>query len=203
MSEHDADDPLIVVPWRGGAEARVSRGAYEWIANNVPEAATAESRAALYELGAKLCALLRAGDHAIETEGTRRVAREKASTAVVAAWDALMAAMAVHPTYRGDQIAACERLGVDMAEAEKYAIALRIVIDGYRRRPSVRRGESGARGQHPGTRRAWLAGVAVEIQRALNVTTNRAAAITAGMAHLLGVRASADSIRLAMGARRL
>ena len=40
-----------------------------------------------------------------------------------------MAAMAVHPTYRGDQVTACERLGVDMAEAEKHAIALRAVID--------------------------------------------------------------------------
>jgi hypothetical protein len=194
---------MIEVPWRGGARARVEHRPYQWIVENVPEAAAAESRATLYELGAKLGALLRAGDHAIETERTRRVARGKASTAVVVAWDALMAAMDAHPTYRGDQIAACERLGVDMAEAEKYAIALRAVIDGYRRGPSVRRGESGARGQHPGTRRAWLADVADEIQRALEVTPNRAAAITAGMAQLLGVRASAGSIRLAMGSRRL
>lgn len=202
MSGGDHND-MIVVPWRGGARARVASGPYQWIIDNVPEAATPDARAALYELGAKLRALLSAGDYPIESEKARQAKRDKASAAVVATWDALMAAMDAHPTYQGDQIAACERLGVDMAEAEKYAIALRSVIDGYRRRPSVRRGESGARGQHPGTRRAWLAGVAVEIQRALNVTTNRAAEITAGMAELLGVRASADSIRLAMGARRL
>jgi hypothetical protein len=200
---------MIEVPWRGGARARVAHGPYQWILDNVPEATTPESRATLYELGAKLCTMLAhcrmaaSGDFPLESEKAMRAKREKGCAAVVVAWDALMAAMDAHPTYRGDQVAACERLGVDMAEAEKYAIALRAVIDGYRPLQGIRRGGAGARGRHGGVRRAFLASVATEIQRTLAVSEDRAASIVAGMASLDGERASVGSIRLAMRQRRL
>lgn len=203
MRERDADEPLIVVPWRGGAPVRVAPGPYQWIIDNVPEAATPEARATLYELGAKLRALLAAGDYPIESEKARQAKRDKASAAVVAAWDALMRAMADHPTYRGDQHDACERAGVNIHEAQKYAIALRGVIDGYRTLPGIRRGQTGARGRHSGTRRAWLADAALDVQRTLAVSEDRAAAIVAGIARLIGDRASAGSIRGAMRSRRL
>lgn len=194
---------MIEVPWRGGARARVAPGPYQWIIDNVPEAATPDDRAALYELGAKLQALLAAGDYPIESEKARQAKRDKASAAVVVAWDALMQAMAAHPTYYGDHHAACERFGVSTSEAERYAVALRSVINGYRPRPGIRRGGAGARGRRGGTRRAWLADIAVEIQRTLAVSEDRAATIVAGIARLIGDRASAGSIRGAMRSRRL
>lgn len=198
-----ATDATIEVPWRGGGRARVAHGPYQWILDNVPEATTPDARAAVYELGARMRALLAAGDFPIESEKARQAKREKASAVVVAAWDALMGAMADHPTYRGDQRDACERAGVNLNEAERYAIALRGVIDGYRTLPGIRRGQTGARGRHSGTRRAWLADIAVEVQRTLSVSEDRAAAIVAGMTQLIGDRASAGSIRLAMRSRRL
>lgn len=193
-------DSTTEVPWRGGARARVAHGPYQWILDNVPEATTPEARAALYELGAKLRALLAAGNFPIESEKTRRAKRDKAGAAVVEAWDALLGAMDNHPPSRFDVSAALERRGIDATTCFE---AMRGVIDGYRPRPGIRRGSAGARGRHGGTRRAWLADTAVEIQRTLAVAEDRAAKIVASMAHLLGVRVSADSIRLAMRQRRL
>lgn len=200
------DDATTEVPWRGGARARVAPGPYQWIIDNVPEATTPEARATLYELGAKLCAMLAqcrmavSGDFPLESEKVRRVKREQGRAAVVKAWDALLGAMDNHLPSRFDVGAALERRGIDAATCFE---AMRGVIDGYRLRPGIRRGSAGARGRHGGVRRAFTASVAVEIQRTLAVSEDRAAAITAGMARLDGECVSTGSIRAAMRARRL
>lgn len=197
---------MIEVPWRGGARARVAHGPYQWILDNVPEATTPESRATLYELGAKLCTMLAhcrmaaSGDFPLESEKAMRAKREKGRAAVVEAWDALNAAMGKHLPSRFDFGAALEPRGIDASTCFE---AMRGVIDGYRPLQGIRRGGAGARGRHGGVRRAFLASVATEIQRTLAVSEDRAASIVAGMASLDGERASVGSIRLAMRQRRL
>lgn len=200
------DDSTTEVPWRGGTRARVAHGPYQWILDSVPEATTSDARAAVYELGAKLCTMLAqlrmavSGDFPLESEKVRRVKREQGRAAVVEAWDALLGAMDNHLPSRFDVGAALERRGIDATTCFE---AMRGVIEGYRQRPGIRRGGAGARGRHGGVRRAFLASVATEIQRTLAVSEDRAATIVAGMARLDGERASVGSIRLAMRQRRL
>lgn len=196
------DDSTTEVPWRGGARARVAHGPYQWILDNVPEAATPEVRADLYETGARLRALLAAGDFTIPRGPTPR-GRRQHDAAVVKAWDALMAAMAEHPNYRADHAKACLREGVDIGEASRYTAALRGVIDAYRQRPVTRRGGTRGGGRLPGTHRAWMAETANWLQSLLGVTESRASEIVADLVRYLGFAATAGSIRDAMRKRRL
>jgi len=189
----------ILVEWRDGQQAEVSRELYEWIVASVPEAATADARARLYEIGYRLSRMVPAvGDSTAETDQERIARRNAASKTVVDAWDRLMQAMADHPTYRGDQHDACERAGVNMTEAEKYAIALRGVIDGYRTPARAPKG-----GRPPRLRMLWLAEYAEQIMPMLGIGEQRAAAVICGVVKLVDVTVDAETLRQTMRNRRV
>lgn len=180
MSERDADD--------------------QWILGNVPEAATAEARTTLYSIGRHLDMMLGLPDRTVPTAEMRARAWNKSSAAVVEAWDALMEAMAGHPTYQLiDHLRACDRHGVDLAEAEKYAVALRDLIDSYRTPRPIPKKKDG----RPAARRTQFLMESVRlVESALKVSETRAAAIVAAMAARCGVQVSAASLRQTIRNRR-
>lgn len=186
------------VEWRGGQLADVSRELYDWITTSVPEAATPEARADLYELGAKIAQGLAAfGGLTVETEQMRVAKINAASADVVAAWDRLTAALAAHPTFVSDHNAACEAAGVDRDAADQYAV-LRGLVDRYRVPAQLPKG-----GRAPRLRTLWLVGFAEQARQVLGVGEQRAAAIVAEIATRAGGDAAADSLRQAMRNRRV
>jgi hypothetical protein len=172
----------------------------QWIIDNVPEAATAETRATLYAIGRHLDMMLGQPDRAVPTAEMRAHAWNKASAAVVVAWERLEQALASHPTYAlVDHLRACDRRGVDLAEAEKYAMALRDLVDHYRTPRLTPRKKDG----RPAARRTQFLMESVRLVRdVLQVNETRAAAIVAAMAARCGVQVSAASIRQTSRNRR-
>lgn len=168
-----------------------------WIVKMVPEATTDDARLTVYAIGRHLAMMLEfAGDRVLPTADMRR--RNKASAAVVKAWDQLMRALADHPSYEKFDLAiACGRHGVNEREAAKYAAAMRWLIDEYRRPVAI---ESGAPRQR---RTEALVEAARLVKDALSVADDRAAEIIADMAtELLGDEVSADSLRITLGKRK-
>lgn len=190
----------IRVVWRGGHQADVSRELYDWIAAHVPEAATPEARADLYEVGVKLSRMLSAvGDAKASTDQMRVAERNAASARVVEAWDQLMASLVSHPTYNGDHHAACERAGVDRESAARYAEVLRGVIAGYRVPAKLPKG-----GRAERLRNQWLAEFTEEVMRAIGIEHEaRAATIISGIVNLAGLEANAASLRQKVRNRRV
>lgn len=168
-----------------------------WIAKRVPEAATDEHRQALYSIGRHLRMMLEFAA-ANPAPKIRPGQRNKASEAVVKAWDRLMLALEDHPTFeKFEHPIACERHGVDMREAAKYADALRSIIGEYRN-------PTPDKGGQPRLRRAEaLREAAGMVQELLPVSEHRAVEIVADIAtELLADEVSADSIRVTKGRDR-
>lgn len=176
-----------------------------WIIKRVPEATTDEVRLTLYAIGRHLRMMMDfahgCASPTTPTDEMRATSRNKASASVVKAWDDLMEAMAEHPTYELiDHIRACDRNGVDLAEAEKYAKALREIVDEYRKPLPVPRGQGAPRRQ----RDEALHHAVGMVESLLGVSLGRASAIVADMAtELLGAdRVYADSLSKAIGKHR-
>lgn len=180
MSDHDPDD--------------------QWIVENVPEAATAEMRTTFYAIGRHLQMMLGLPDRSVPTAEMRARAWNKASAAVVEAWDRLEQALGSHPTYALiDHLRACDEHGVDLAEAEKYAAALRDLVDSYRTPRPIPKKKDG----RPAARRTQFLMESVRLVRdVLQVSETRAATIVAAMATRCGVQVSAASLRQTSRNRR-
>ena len=189
----------IRVAWRRGQQADVSRELYAWIGGQVPEAATPEARADIYELGVKLVLMLRAvGDATADTSQMQVAQRNAASEAVVGAWDALMTALARHPSYRADHHAACERHDVAPESASRYTAALQEVIDGYREPQRLPKG-----GRAPRLKMHFLVDHADQVRRILGASELRSAVIVCGIVQLAGGKADAQTLRQTMRNRRV
>lgn len=185
------NDDVIRVEWFDGGFAEVSRQPYQWIVDNVAQAQTPMQRAVLYQIGAKLRALLQI-DYPLENEQMRVARRNDAGTTVVAAWDAFIKAISDHPTFRSDFAAAAHRREMDDHAAGAYAATLREVIDGYRTPEALPKG-----GRPTTFRQQLLIDATNQVKDALAIPEASAVKIVASMATMIGVDADAECLRQA------